>query len=107
MDLALQVFHKETKMDLSIPYKKCKDPKEAYTLVKSSVTDEYVSQFKVKANIHYLDGKNLIEATGKGFNLRISFKDSFCEIQLKLSLILRPLGKTVLNSIEKELKNLL
>jgi hypothetical protein len=94
-------------MDLSLPYKKCTSAQEAYLKVKNNITEDYIEKFKVKANIHYLDYRSEIEATGKGFNLRLSFKEDSCQIQMKLSLLLRPLGKQVMNSVSKELRELI
>ncbi|MFZ8932879.1 MAG: hypothetical protein ACO20H_11910 [Bacteriovoracaceae bacterium] len=94
-------------MDLTLPYKKCKSAQEAYSRVKNNLTEDYIQKFKVKANIYYLDHKYEIEGTGKGFNLRLVFKENSCELQMKLSLLLRPIGKQVLNSVKKELQGLI
>ncbi len=94
-------------MDMTIPYKKCLSSEEAYNKVKMNLTEDYISQFKVKANIYYLDGRQTIEGTGKGFNLRLVFKDDYCEVQIKLSLLLKALESKVSNSVGKELQRYL
>ena len=45
-----------------------------------------------------------MKATGKGFTLDLQFEDNRCDVSLKLSLVLRPLKKKILATIEKKLE---
>jgi hypothetical protein len=91
-------------MDKSIVYKKSKNAAEAYTNVKGAVTPEYIEKFKVSAKIKYDEKKKLIIADGTGFTLEISFTEKEVGLNLKLSLILRPIKGKVLETLEREIK---
>jgi hypothetical protein len=91
-------------MDKAIAYKKSKNAAEAYANVKGAVTKEYIDKFKVSAKIKYDEKKKLIVAEGTGFTLEIGFSDKEVELNLKLSLILRPIKGKVLETLEREIK---
>jgi len=91
-------------MDAKIGYKKVKSSQEAFASVKAAITPEYIEKFKVKAKINYDEKKKLITASGMGFNLDINFSDKEVALNLKLSLILRPIKGKVLETLEREIK---
>ena len=90
-------------MDLSVPYSKSSNAKEAYDSAVAQITPEYIAKFKIKADIHYSDGQS-ISATGKGFTLTLYFNESETNVEIKLSLILRAFKGNVLDAVEKKLK---
>lgn len=91
-------------MDLSVNYNKATSKGEAYELAKAQITPEYVEKFNVKADIAYDETSHSMKATGKGFTLDLQFEDDRCDVSLKLSLVLRPLKKKILATIEKKLE---
>lgn len=90
-------------MDLSVSYSKAAGQEEAFGLAKEQITPEYVEKFNVKADINYDESAGKMEATGKGFTLTLSFDDTKCDVNLKLSMLLRPLKKKILEKIERKL----
>ncbi|WP_127715992.1 polyhydroxyalkanoic acid system family protein [Halobacteriovorax sp. HLS] len=90
-------------MDLSVSYKIASTQQDAFALAKAQITPEYVDKFNVKAEINYDEASGIMEATGKGFTLTLEFDDSKCDVNLKLSMLLRPLKKKILEKIEKKL----
>lgn len=92
--------------DLTFDYKKSEDFEQAYANVKNYITPENIKKFKVKAEINYDKKNKKMIATGKGFTLTVLFDDSKVDLNLKLSFILKPIRKTVLNQMEKEFSKL-
>jgi hypothetical protein len=91
-------------MDLSVSYNVATNQDEAFTIAKAQITPEYVDKFNVKAEINYDESAGKMEATGKGFTLTLNFDDSKCEVKLKLSILLKPLRKKILGTIERKLQ---
>lgn len=91
-------------MDLSVNYNKATSKSEAYDLAKAQITPEYVDKFNVKADISYDESAHKMKATGKGFTLELHFEEDRCDVSIKLSLILKPLKKTILGKIESKLE---
>jgi hypothetical protein len=91
-------------MDLKVNYNSAKDKNEAYEMVEKAVTPEYIAKWKIKAQLTYEPDKQIISAKGKGFKLTLDFKDSYLEVNLDVSFLLRPLGKRFLKSINEELE---
>ena len=92
--------------DLSFEYKKSENLEEAFKNVKCYVTPENIKKFKVNADISYeLDNKKMV-ATGRGFTLNLHFDDSKVDLELKLSFLLKPLRKTILKQMQKEIAGL-
>ena len=77
---------------------------EAFFKIKSLITPEYIQKFQVKAAISYDETKKILKATGSGFTLTLSFFDTYCDIDLELSLILRALKSKILAKIEDQIK---
>ena len=92
--------------DLSFDYNKVTNIDEAFESIKSFVTPENIARFKVKAEINYDQAGNKMIAQGKGFTMTVTFTDSRVDVDLKLSLVLRPLRKKILATIEKEFAKL-
>lgn len=90
-------------MELKVNYNLAKDKSEAYKMVEKAITPEYISKWKIKAQLSYETEKFIISAKGKGFKLVLDFKDSHLDVDLDVSFILKPLGKKFLKSINEEL----
>jgi hypothetical protein len=94
-------------MDLKINYKNITNSDDAFLKVKSFITPEYIQKFQVKADISYDDTKKIIKAKGSGFTLTLIFFDTYCNVDLELSLILRALKTKIMAKIEDQIsKNL-
>jgi hypothetical protein len=90
-----------------IDYKKTKSQDEAFQKVKALITPDYLSKFHVKVDLTFDEIKRYAVATGQGFKLTMKFFDAHCEVDLDLSLLLRPLKTTILGKIEHQIeKNL-
>lgn len=90
-------------MGVKIDYKTQSGRDAAYAKVKSVITPEYTEKFQVKADVAYDDSKKIIKSTGKGFTLTLCFFDTYCEADLDLSLLLRPLKSKILGKIEDQI----
>jgi len=89
-------------MDFEINYIKSKSAEEAYQIIKSIITDKSLKEhYKVKAKLNYNDSKLEMSATGKGFDLKISFSENTAFGNIKLGLLLRPLGSSIVGKITK------
>jgi hypothetical protein len=90
-----------------IEYKQVKSQDEAFQKVKAFITPEYLEKFQVKVSLAFDENKKETTATGQGFTLVIKFFDSYCDVDLDLSFLLRPLKTTILAKIEHQIaKNL-
>lgn len=94
-------------MDLRLSYNKVDNQADAFRTVKKSITPAHMEKYKVKANFDYDESNHRITAKGKGFTLKVDFKDSAAELNLDLSFMLKPLKGQVLASLEKEFKSVL
>jgi hypothetical protein len=94
-------------MGVKINYNKVQDAMAAFDTVKENITPETLEKFKVKAALDYMKEKNQIKASGTGFDLSMKFLDNHAEVDLKLSLLLRPFQDKVLGALEKQLKAIL
>ncbi|MDO9181882.1 MAG: hypothetical protein Q7U04_05720 [Bacteriovorax sp.] len=94
-------------MVIKINYKNVTSCDEAFFKIKSHITPEYIQKFQVKADVVCDDVKKIVKATGSGFTLTLSFFDTYCDVDLELSLILRALKSKILAKIEDQItKNL-
>jgi hypothetical protein len=94
-------------MGLKIQYKNVTSCDEAFLKVKSFITPEYIQKFQVKADVNCDDTKKIVKASGSGFTLTLSFFESYCDVDLELSLILRALKSKIMAKIEDQIsKNL-
>lgn len=94
-------------MGIKINYQNVGDKEAAFKKVKSIITPEYIAKFQVKVDLTYDEINYIIKGSGTGFTLTLAFKESYCEVDLELSLILRALKSKILSKIEDQLnKNL-
>lgn len=94
-------------MGQKINYKTVNSSEAAYLKVKGVITPEYTQKFQVKADLTYDDAKKIIKSTGTGFTLTLCFYDTYCDVDLDLSIILRALRPKILAKIEAQIeKNL-
>ncbi len=94
-------------MGLKINYKNVSNKEEAFVKVKSLITPEYIQKFQVKADVVCDEVKKVVTASGTGFTLKLNLNDTFCEVDLELSLLLRALKSKILEKIENQIsKNL-
>lgn len=91
-------------MAIVVSYKNVDNKDAAYAAVKEYITPETLDKWKVKADVHYDDGGQKINAKGKGFELNINFLDTQAQAELNLSLLLRPLKGKIEEGLEKQLK---
>lgn len=91
-------------MSIKIPYSQVTNSDEAFSKVKGKITPDYLSQFKVSADVKYDDSKKTIKATGKGFELEMLFNDKGCDINLDLAFMLKPFKNKILEKIEDQVK---
>ena len=88
-----------------ISYQKCQSCSEAFSAVKDK-TAGMLEKFQVKADIRD-NGQDEIVASGKGFNLVANFRESELELNLKLSLLFRPLKGKIEQYLEKSIKRVI
>ena len=91
---------------MNISYNKLKSNEEAFLKVKETITPEYISQFKVRPNLNYIEF-SVISAQGKGFKLDLVFEQDSVTIDLSLSFFLKALRGKIINKLERELKKVL
>jgi hypothetical protein len=90
-----------------IEYKQVKSKDEAFLKMKGLMTPEYISKFQVKVELAFNEDKKEVTATGQGFKMTMKFFDTCCDIDLELSLLLRPLKSKILGKVEHQIeKNL-
>lgn len=91
-------------MELTVDYNNTNNKEEAYNVAKEVITPEYIAKWNVKAEVNFDDAKKYIEANGKGFTLSLSFSEDSCGVDCKLSLLLKPLKKTILDTVQRKLE---
>lgn len=90
---------------MKIYFKQATDKQDAFERVKNNVRPEILNEkFKVKATIEYNQDDYQVIASGSGFDLYANFFEDYIELDLKLSLLLRPLKSKILGALEKEIK---
>lgn len=91
-------------MSVKINYQNVTNKEEAFQAVKNSITEETLAKFKVTANIQANENTKTILADGKGFKLSMIFHDDAVEVDLDLSMMLKPFKGKVLGTIESMVK---
>ena len=94
-------------MSVKIDYVQTQTSDEAYGRAKESITAEKIEKYQVKADLDYQDSNKVIVAKGKGFTLTASFQDAHMDLDLNLSMFLKPLRGRIEGSIAKEFKRIL
>jgi hypothetical protein len=90
-------------MDISVPYKQVENKEAAYQEALKQITPEYIAKWNIKAEVNCDEARHCMSAKGKGFDLKLEFKESECEVSLDLSFLLKPFRKNVLETIERKL----
>jgi hypothetical protein len=90
-----------------VKYQKVSTKEQAYEVIKTNITAETIAKYKVKAELEYKPDQYKIFASGKGFNLTMSFNDTNAEIELNLSLLLKPLKGKIMDSLVRNFERLL
>ena len=94
-------------MASKIEYKKAKSSLDALEKVKAFITPEYLEKFQMDIKLDFNEAKKVATAKGTGFTLTMKFFESYCDVDLDLSLLLRPLKSKILGKIEHQIeKNL-
>lgn len=91
-------------MSLKISYQNATTKEEAFNSVKNSINAETLEKFKVSADVDADDISKTIRAKGTGFKLDMVFYDDAVEIDLDLSMMLKPFKGKVLGTIESMVK---
>ena len=92
---------------LSVPYQRAQNGEEAFKLAKAQLSAEYIEGLNIHVEVRHHPEENLIRASGKGFDLDLQFCENETRMTLKLGLLLKPFRQTVLQAIEKKLKQTL
>ncbi len=91
---------------MNIDYVQTSSKEQAFQTVKENITEEKMAKFQVKAKLTD-NGTDLISASGKGFDLHLNFSDNSLKLELKLSLLLRPLKGQIEGALAKEIKKVI
>ena len=91
-------------MAVKINYKQVTTKDEAFQKVKAFITPEYLEKFQMKIDLNFDEVKKVAKATGNGFTLLISFFDDYCDVDLDLSLLLKPLKSKILEKIQSQIE---
>jgi hypothetical protein len=94
-------------MSLKIDYVKMSNKDEAYTKVKEFITPDLIAKFNVKAEFDYNEADKKIKAKGKGFDFALDFQEDHVNLDLKLSLLLKPLKGKVLDALERQVNKII
>ena len=93
-------------MSLKLDYSQSRNAEEAYQRVKSNITPETIARYQVSADLQYIDEQKRILADGSGFNLSMEFFETYAEVRLDLSFLLKPLKGKILSGLERQLTRL-
>ena len=91
---------------LITPYCQCQTPEEAYSVVKEKVP-KALSKWNIKADIDWDDSSRQVTAKGKGFKMEMNFEEGQLVTEMDFSFPLSMLKKTIIPSLEGELKKYL
>jgi len=87
-----------------INYSKTSSPQDAYSAVKAKLTPEKLEKYTVK-NVNYDDLQFVISAKGTGFDVAFKFLENHVQVDLNLSLMLRPLKGKIWPPLEGQIKS--
>jgi hypothetical protein len=91
-------------MGVKVHYKQVANKEDAFLKVKEFITPEYLEKFQMKIDLEFDDNQKIAKACGNGFTLIISFFDDYCDIDLDLSFLLRPLKSKILEKIQSQIE---
>ncbi len=89
---------------MRISYSQCKNEKDAFDKVKKTITADYLSRWRVDADLHYDEVLRRIKAKGPGFSLELRFSQDSCELLIEMGILLMPFKKKVSAEIISELE---
>ena len=90
-------------MEFKIPYNN-KSCDEAFALAKEKITSDYVSRFKVNADIEHDEVAKKIMAKGKGFSMELAFKENEVVANLNLGLLFKAFKNPIVDTIKTKLE---
>ena len=94
-------------MSTKINYTTAKSGSEAFLKTKAFMTPEYLEKLQLQVDLSFDESKKIGVATGKGFTLTMKFFDTYCDVDLDLSFLLKPLRSKIMSKIEHQIaKNL-
>lgn len=91
-------------MSVKIDYNKLTNANDAYSKAKEVITPAYIEKFQVKADVSYDDAKKKVMAKGTGFKLDLCFHDKYCDLDIDLSFLLKPLKGKIVEMLEGQIK---
>ena len=91
-------------MGIKIDYKQVTNKDEAFEKVKAFITPEYLEKFQMKIDLNFDEANKIAKATGNGFTLIISFFESYCDVDLDLSFLLKPLKSKIIEKIQSQIE---
>lgn len=94
-------------MGIKIDYKQVTNRDEAFVKTKKIITPEYLEKFQVKVELVIDEVAKTIKAKGSGFTLDLNFHETYAEVDLDLSFLLKPLKSKIMEKIQGQIsKNL-
>lgn len=93
--------------DLFVPYTRVQGREEAFRAVEQAPLKELMAGYKIAADIHYDKSSWRISVDDDKFSLELTMEEDGARGELRLSLLLRPLRKTVLKILREELEKVL
>jgi hypothetical protein len=91
-------------MALKLNYKQVTNQAEAFTKVKAFITPQYLEKFQIPIDLNFDEDKKIAKATGSGFSLVICFFEDYCDVDLDLSFLLKPLKLKILEKIQSQIE---
>lgn len=91
-------------MGVKIDYSNLTNADDAFKKAKSVITPSYIEKFNVKADITYDEAKRTVKAKGSGFKLDLCFFDNYCDLNVDLSFLLKPLKGKIVEMLEAQIK---
>ena len=91
-------------MGTKVKYKQVKTKDEAFKKVKAFITPEYLEKFQMKIDLDFDEIGKIAKASGNGFTLLIKFYEDYCETDLDLSFLLKPLRGKIMEKVQSQLE---
>lgn len=91
-------------MGLKIDYNNITNATEAFNKAREIITPEYIEKFQIKTDITYDEAAKKVTAKGTGFKLDLCFYESYCDLDVDLSFLLKPLKGKILEMVEAQIK---
>lgn len=91
-------------MGVKIDYSNLTTADDAFKKAKLVITPSYIEKFNVKADVSYDEAKRTVKAKGAGFELDLCFFDNYCDLNVDLSFLLKPLKGKIVEMLEAQIK---